>query len=79
MPSNDRLYPTIGNGHIATVVRSDTIYINGVYNGRTGSSHRARVPSTVSIAIQNLTEPDELSKYTLDMGRGNRVFSEEFR
>lgn len=31
-----RLLPYIGNGHIATVVYGDVIYMNGVYNGETG-------------------------------------------
>ncbi len=31
-----RLLPYIGNGHVATVVYSDVIYMNGLYNGENG-------------------------------------------
>lgn len=32
-----RLLPYIGNGHLATVVYSDYVYMNGFYNGENGS------------------------------------------
>ena len=43
LPSNGssldfRILPYIGNGHIATVVLSDFIYMNGLYNGDNGLS-----------------------------------------
>ena len=31
-----RLLPYIGNGHLATVVYSDFVYMNGFYNGDQG-------------------------------------------
>ena len=31
-----RLLPYIGNGHLATVVYSDYVYMNGFYNGENG-------------------------------------------
>ncbi len=31
-----RILPYIGNGHIATVVYNDVIYMNGLYNGENG-------------------------------------------
>ncbi len=31
-----RLLAYIGNGHVATVVYSDFIYMNGLYNGENG-------------------------------------------
>jgi hypothetical protein len=38
LPSNGfsldfRILPYIGNGHVATVVYSDSIYMSGLYNG----------------------------------------------
>ena len=33
---NARYAPTLGNGHIATNLYTDTVYINGLYNGRIG-------------------------------------------
>ena len=42
MPSNGssidyRIMPYVGNGHVATVIFSDSIYMNGLYNGENGS------------------------------------------
>ena len=31
--------PYVGNGHVATVIFSDFIYMNGVYNGENGLYH----------------------------------------
>jgi hypothetical protein len=41
LPSNGssldyRILPYIGNGHVATVVFSEFIYMNGLYNGDNG-------------------------------------------
>ncbi len=33
---NYRLMPYVGNGHVATVVFSNFIYMNGLYNGENG-------------------------------------------
>ncbi|MDR3549281.1 MAG: hypothetical protein P4M11_13635 [Candidatus Pacebacteria bacterium] len=66
--SNDWLYsptqesgvhsPAVGNGYMATVVFSDSIFLAGVYNGNMTSqdhpSHRARVPSTVNITVKSI-------------------------
>ena len=68
MPTDDRLVPGVGNGHVATQVYSDTMYVNNVYNGYTNTSHRARIPSTAAIQI-NVTDAYE-SNYTLDMKQG---------
>ena len=38
---NDRLLPSVGNGHLATNVWTDTLFLNGVYNGYKGDSYRA--------------------------------------
>ena len=37
---NDRLLPSVGNGHLATNVWTDTLFLNGVYNGYKGDSYR---------------------------------------
>lgn len=33
---------SVANGQLATIVYSDTVYMNGLYNGQRGNSHRAR-------------------------------------
>ncbi|XP_033736120.1 protein-glucosylgalactosylhydroxylysine glucosidase-like [Pecten maximus] len=68
--------PTIGNGYIATLVHSDTMYVDGVYNGPNGTSHRARLRSTASINITDFSFPVKDRKYSLDAGRG--MYVEEY-
>ncbi|CAF1060401.1 unnamed protein product [Adineta steineri] len=76
LPSNGsaldyRILPYIGNGHLATVVFSDFIYMNGLYNGDNGTSHRARIPSTLNWQFN--IDPSS-STYTLNVSSG--VFME---
>ena len=33
---NTRLMPYVGNGHLATTIFSDSIFVNGLYNGKLG-------------------------------------------
>ena len=33
-----RYMPFVGNGHLATTIYSDAIYVNGVFNGRLGKT-----------------------------------------
>jgi hypothetical protein len=83
-----RILPYIGNGHIATVVYNDVIYMNGLYNGHNGlyiycfcffgvyiwikgSSHRARIPSTVNWQFKINSSS---SLYTLNVSSGKKFF-----
>lgn len=67
LPSNDKFMPSIGNGHIATNIFSDTVYMNGLYNGRGGYSHRARIPSWANIRLNStLTHYPYSPIYSLD-------------
>lgn len=54
LPTNPRFMPSIGNGHLATTVFSDTVYMNGLYNGLNGRSHRARIPNWANIRLSSL-------------------------
>jgi protein-glucosylgalactosylhydroxylysine glucosidase len=50
------LQPLMGNGYLshAKGVRSDTMYVSGVYNGETTSpSHRAALPATLAVTVEN--------------------------
>ncbi|XP_038059781.1 protein-glucosylgalactosylhydroxylysine glucosidase-like isoform X2 [Patiria miniata] len=71
LPNETCCLPAVGNGYLATVVYSDTIYVNGVYNGRGGASHRARIPSTAAIQV-SLPSNVSVSKesYSLDLENG---------
>jgi len=41
--------PTLSNGHIGFVIYGDSVFMNGVYNGQNGNSHRARIPNFANI------------------------------
>eukprot|EP01059_Diplonema_ambulator_P008627 TRINITY_DN18289_c0_g1_i1.p1 TRINITY_DN18289_c0_g1~~TRINITY_DN18289_c0_g1_i1.p1 ORF type:complete len:848 (+),score=236.78 TRINITY_DN18289_c0_g1_i1:252-2546(+) len=43
--------PEIGNGYIATVPNWDAVYIPGLYNGKCGNIHKARIPSPLRVAV----------------------------
>ncbi|CAF1126931.1 unnamed protein product [Adineta steineri] len=78
LPSNGtsidyRIMPYVGNGHIATVVFSDFIYMNGLYNGENGTSHRARIPSTHNWQFNTKRVS---ASYSLDVETG--TFTERF-
>nr|KAI8741141.1 acid trehalase-like protein 1 [Biomphalaria glabrata] len=76
MPSNKNYIPEVGNGHVATVVQSDTIFMNGLYNGASIVSHRARIPSTAGYNITSVTPSGFSRQYSLDLGRG--IFTESY-
>ncbi|CAG5116720.1 unnamed protein product [Candidula unifasciata] len=70
LPNNTKFMPEVGNGHIATVVQSDTMFMNGLYNGYNKTSHRARIPSTAGYSIDKVLPAELTRSYTLDVGRG---------
>ena len=68
LPDDVRFHPPIGNGHIATNVLSDTVYMNGLFNGYEDRSSRARIPAYVSVDV---TREDDINRtYVLDMYNG---------
>ncbi|XP_045763177.1 protein-glucosylgalactosylhydroxylysine glucosidase [Maniola jurtina] len=71
LPSDDRFMPSVGNGHLATNVFSDTVYMNGLYNGRRGESRRARIPAWANIRLNStLTNHPYSPVYSLDTKHG---------
>ncbi|XP_074653505.1 protein-glucosylgalactosylhydroxylysine glucosidase-like [Tubulanus polymorphus] len=78
LPKNPRFMPNVGNGHIGTVVGGNAIFMNGVYNGRLGESHRARIPSMLAINITYIHPPKPYQKfYSLNTAQG--IFTETTR
>lgn len=45
--------PTISNGHLGFTIFSDSVYMNGLYNGHRGLSHRARIANEMNINISS--------------------------
>ncbi|KAG6457335.1 hypothetical protein O3G_MSEX010241 [Manduca sexta] len=63
--------PSIGNGHIAANVFGDTVYMNGLYNGHKGESHRARIPNWANIRLNStLTRHPFSPVYSLNTKEG---------
>ncbi|XP_062121281.1 protein-glucosylgalactosylhydroxylysine glucosidase isoform X2 [Drosophila sulfurigaster albostrigata] len=49
LPSDLNFMPSLSNGHLGYTVFGDAIFMNGVYNGATGKSKRARIPNWINI------------------------------
>ena len=61
--------PTVGNGHLATVVFRDRIFMNGLYNGEGNKSHRAAIPALNLIKLK--LQADSISEmYSLHCIQG---------
>lgn len=48
---DSKLMPYVGNGHLASTIFDNKVYVNGLYNGERGESHRARVPNVHDFRI----------------------------
>ena len=71
--NNSNVLPSLSNGHIGFVVYSDSVHLNGLYNGRRGESHRARVPNYARVEFEycgSFPQNGNICTYTLDMRRG---------
>ncbi|XP_055712851.1 protein-glucosylgalactosylhydroxylysine glucosidase-like isoform X2 [Phlebotomus papatasi] len=68
--------PVLGNGHLGFQVMGDSVYLNGLYNGIKGLSHRARIPSYANIQVTNYVELNGTVKYSMDTKSG--IFKTSF-
>lgn len=78
--SHDIEMPVLANGHIAFVPDGNSIYMNGVYNGFMGESHRARIPNLAQIQFEPcgwMNAAPECT-YTVDMRRAVFAISTDF-
>lgn len=66
--------PVLANGHIGYIPYSDSIYMNGLYNGYKGDSHRARIPNYANIYFEQCNGYESNSNlsctFGLDIQRG---------
>lgn len=69
-PKDAKLWPSVGNGHVATVVHSDAVYMNGLYNGNGTESTRARIPAVTSMNVSDINLPVTRKSFCLQMDRG---------
>ncbi len=60
--------PYVGNGHLATTIFGDSIFMNGLYNGKEINSHRAHIPNPHNFDIlNNKSELFDYKQYVLDL------------
>ena len=72
LPKHLELMPSVANGHLGTTLYNAEVYMNGLYNGAHGDSHRAIIPSTCSINITGTVPHSHCDRtYTLNVGEGN--------
>ena len=66
----NKLLPYVGNGHLASTIFGDSVYLNGLYNGYAEKSHRARLPNIHNFFI-HLNSSNFLNKqYCLHLKHG---------
>lgn len=71
LPLDPKFMCNIGNGHLATDIFSNTVYMNGFYNGNKGESHRARIPAWCNVRLNSTFGDTGLKpSYTLDTSSG---------
>ncbi|XP_055589644.1 uncharacterized protein LOC129741860 [Uranotaenia lowii] len=46
------LFPTLANGHLGFTVFGDAVYMDGLFNGHRGLSHRARIANVANLRLQ---------------------------
>ncbi|KAJ7420779.1 Acid trehalase-like protein 1 [Willisornis vidua] len=70
LPADPRLLPTVTNAYLGTRVFRDILHVNGVYSGAAGDTHRADVPSPLSVrmAVPGMDNPAET--FTLNTRTG---------
>jgi hypothetical protein len=60
--------PALSNGQLGFIVFSDSVYLNALYNGRGGLSHRARIPNFGRIQLADCQTHN--CKYTFNVKYG---------
>lgn len=70
-----RYIASVGNGHVSTTMYTDTVFMNGLYNGDRGNSHRARIPSRNNIRMSVTTT---VTNHTFALHVDKGVFIESF-
>lgn len=65
-----RVMPYVGNGHQASTIFNNAVFLNGLYNGIRGESHRARVPNIHNFSFISPANGFTFRQYALDMKNG---------
>ncbi|CAG0896103.1 unnamed protein product [Cyprideis torosa] len=70
LPSDGRLVASVGNGHLGTTLFSGDIFVNGLYNGVRGESHRARIENWNNIKVSIRGEDLDSETFSLNTRTG---------
>ncbi|NXF10765.1 PGGHG glucosidase, partial [Smithornis capensis] len=70
LPADPRLLPTVTNAYLGTRVFRDILHVSGVYNGAAGDTHRADVPSPLSVRMAVPRMDNAAETFTLDTRTG---------
>lgn len=65
-----KVMPYVGNGHLASTIFDKTIYVNGLYNGDRGNSHRASLPNIHNFNITSSNGGFTYKQYVLNLKEG---------
>lgn len=65
-----KLMPYVGNGHLASTIFNNAVFLNGLYNGQAGESHRARVPNIHNFSFVSSAGGYILNQYVIDFRNG---------
>lgn len=68
-----KVMPYVGNGHLAATIFNNQLYVNGLYNGEEGESHRARLPNIHRFRLISPQGDFLFKQYVLDMKNGNCI------
>jgi len=77
-PRNRNYLPTLGNGHVGFTLSSNDIYMNGLYNGHTLHSHRARIPNWANIRV-DYCQGDKKNDCEWSLNVKDGIFKETIR
>lgn len=61
--------PVMANGHVGFIPYGDTIYMNGLYNGNEGTSHRARIPNYANIQFETCSRSSLSTSMASDLNK----------
>lgn len=63
--------PHLSNGFVGTTAKNSSVYLNGLYNGNLGKSHRVRLPSMTAVdAFFPIDTEQEIITYNFDVRKG---------
>ena len=62
--------PVLSNGFLGTSAKNNSVYLNGMYSGLQGRSHRVRIPSMTAIDAYISTESLDTKTCSLDCRKG---------